>query len=175
VQTTFFGGYQATFFIAVDHNNNIISGGEEIPSGCTLDYDWGFWRVTPNGTPDVAFGATNPDSLGGGKIDINFNSNLDYAGDRMKGMVVENYTDSTGTHTRLIGAGWASTAGSTWSNQFALVALDDNGNFDSQFNNGAGVSILGPGAASAVMVQPDGHVVAGGSLNNANVLVRFDP
>jgi uncharacterized delta-60 repeat protein len=179
-QTTFLGANAPTLFVVVEPDNRLVILSEVTPPNCAATFDYGFWGLTASGLADNSFGASNPASIGAGRIDVNFVPVAQYSNDRPKGLAVETYVDVDNVTRvrRIIAAGWASTSNTTFQRDFAFLALDSAGNFDSTFGDGSGVSILrntGGTTASALTIQSDGKPVASGILDGGHVIVRLNP
>jgi uncharacterized delta-60 repeat protein len=127
--------------VALQADGRILIGGS-VRIG--LDRDYALERYLPDGTPDLAFGAS-------GRILYDLGSNSDIA------LTLHLQGDG-----RIVLAGYSVRAGSI---DFALLRVDADGSRDSTFGtNGVVVTALGagPDVVRAVASQPDGALVVAG-------------
>ncbi|GAA4933570.1 calcium-binding protein [Streptomyces coeruleoprunus] len=142
--TTSFAGEDSGRGVAVQSDGRIVVAGY---SGLT----WALARYLPDGTPD-------PDFSGDGRVTTSF-VNFGRA-----------YDVTLQSDGRIIGAGDADT-------DFALVRYRSDGNLDTTFGGGDGKVVTDIetffDSARAVLLQPDGKIVAAGTSGDDRAVARF--
>lgn len=141
--------------LALQADGKIVLAGRDGFNGA----EFAFARLNANGALDTSFG-TN------GKKSVNLSSNTDEA-----------YAVAVQPDNKIVAAGRVVTG----SNQedFGVVRLAANGALDTSFNStGSRITSVGTvDSANAIVVQPDGKIVAVGSANTADgyrmALVRY--
>lgn len=127
-------------------------------SASNVSDDFAILRYTRDGTLDLSFG-------NGGKVLIDFAGKADTA------RAVALQSDG-----KIVVAGGATDAGNE--ERFGVARLNTNGTLDPSFGQGGRVVTSFPGSsgdrANAVLVQPDGSVVVGGSASFASSASGMD-
>lgn len=160
VVSDFGGGVDAARGIAIQPDGRIVAAGASLVG---MNGDFALVRYSADGSLDASFGV-------GGKVTTDFFGLSDGAS------AVRLLPDG-----RIIAAGSAST--STPNTNFALARYDSDGSLDPTF--GAGGKVITDffgfsDNATALVVQPDGRVVAAGGANNVSstgfdfALVRYN-
>jgi uncharacterized delta-60 repeat protein len=159
VTTDFFGSTDQANAIVLQPDGKIVAGGEATGSGGNLDF--ALARYDSSGSLDTSFGT-------GGKVVTDFFGANDDALD------VELQPDG-----KIVAAGSANKPGSGF--RFALARYDSGGHLDSTFGAGGRVadnSAISNEAIQAIVLQPDGKIVAAGDiLRNGTfdfALARYD-
>ncbi|MEP6904202.1 MAG: hypothetical protein ABJA66_20960, partial [Actinomycetota bacterium] len=156
LDTTFGTGGIATTSFGTNYTHAGNAGllqpdGKIIVAGHLIDFantsnieDWAAARFNADGTLDTTFGT-------GGRVVINLNYSDEAFGAALQ------------TDGKILIAGLAAPNGS--SGNLAIVRLDANGVLDSTFNgNGKVLSPFAASFARSIAVQPDGKIIAGGSV-----------
>jgi uncharacterized delta-60 repeat protein len=149
--------------IAIQSNGKIVVAGRaQVKHGngknAAIDYDFALARYNSNGSLDTSFGS-------GGKVTTNF------AGDDY-GNALAIQADG-----RLVVAGYATPSG----RRFALARYNTNGSLDTTFDGDGKLTTnmgsTGIGYANAVVIQPDGRIIAGGGVSGEEEfgLARYMP
>ena len=164
VTTDIAGAYDRASALVVQPDGKLVAAGlaqRPSPSDTnTVTYGIALVRYGPNGMLDRTFGQ-------GGKVTSDFGSN-----ESADGLVLQ-------PDGKLVVGGTTTEGGA---DVFALVRYNRDGTPDAGFGNGGRVTThVGDGAAaSALVIQPDGKLVAAGSLlqpaslTNGFALARYD-
>ena len=148
------GDYEGAYAVALQEDNKIVVAGN---SNANASYDFALARLNPDGSLDSTFD-------GDGKLLIDFAGDLDIA----RAIVLQ-------PDEKIIVVGYAFT---TASYQFALARLNPDGSLDTGFN-GTGKLLSDvtsdSDTAHAVVLQPDGKIVAMGSNFDDFIVVRYNP
>jgi uncharacterized delta-60 repeat protein len=133
--------------VTVQPDGRIVAAGTVYYSGAN---GFALARYNIDGTLDTAFGS-------GGKVTTGFGRRYELA----NRVVVQ-------PNGRIIAAGYSSTQGPFGSESFALARYDSDGSLDASFGTGGKVTTDFPGftsnSCSRVVLQPDGQIVAAGSV-----------
>jgi uncharacterized delta-60 repeat protein len=146
--TTGVPGYKFIFDIALRSNGKIVTAGSDGPSSLAF---FSLRQYNPDGSPDTAFGANGAvtTKVGDGR---SFATALALRPDG-----------------RIVAAGDAE-APHPWT--FGLARYKDDGSLDPSF--GSGGKVTNPvGSANAVVLQPDGKIVAAGDSGARFEIVRY--
>jgi uncharacterized delta-60 repeat protein len=160
VTTAFGSSHEGAYDLALQPDGKTVAGGS---SSNGSDSDFALARYNPNGTLDPSFGS-------GGKVTTAFGSSHE----SISALALQ-------PDGKLVAAGYAATGPST--SVFALARYNPNGALDSSFGSGGKViTALGSGAedgANALVLQPDGKLVAVGAVWNGTrsvfALARYNP
>jgi uncharacterized delta-60 repeat protein len=158
VTTKFGPNNDAANALVVQPNGRLVAAGSSV--NASLDNDFALARYKPNGSLDPAFGT-------GGKVTTPVGPSDDLA----HALVLQ-------PNGRLVAAGESWVSGHP---RFALVRYKPNGSLDPTFGIGGKVkTAIGSGArAEALVLQPDGKLVAAGFTDGAGksdfTLVRYKP
>ncbi len=154
--TTDFGGNDMGWAIAAQRDGKVVVAGEGVVPGVSDDFILA--RYTARGALDPAFG-------GDGKVATDFGGRPDGAGDvaiQQDGKIVA------------VGFGFATPVRPI---DFALARYNVDGTLDGSFGDGGRVlTTFEPNSfdgAAAVLVQPDGKIVAAGRTRNAASSYEF--
>ena len=148
---TTFGTYDAAHAIAPQSDGNFVVAGITLSGP---QYQFALVRFLPNGSLDPAFGT-------GGKVITSLAQGLTNTAGHAVALVIQ-------TDGRLVVAG-------TSGGDFVLVRLNPNGSIDQSFGSGGTVTTdFGfVENASALVLQPDGKLVAAGSSVGGPALADF--
>jgi uncharacterized delta-60 repeat protein len=130
--------------IIIQPDNKIIAVGYAY-SFTTFDYDFALVRYNSDGTIDQSFGNN-------GKVTTDFGANFDFA-----------LSGNLQPDGKIIAVGYTGFG-------FALVRYNSNGTLDTTFDGDGKVSIAFTGTITgwSSLVQPDGKIVAAGSVRNGS-------
>lgn len=126
--------------VAIQTDGKIVVVGE---ANVSAAQQFGVVRYNSNGTLDTGFGA-------GGVVTTDFATQNDYA-----------YAVAIQSNGKIVVAGNVSVGGLFY---FGLARYETNGALDGTFGTGGKVSNFTNGYAKAVAIQPDGKIVAGGTV-----------
>lgn len=156
----------------------VVAGSTCVQSGqCGRINRFALARYSPNGSLDTGFGTA-------GKVTTDFANGLSTVPDNAFATAVLIQPDG-----RLVAGGVArvtvSSGGSvTQTDEFALARYNANGSLDSSFGSGGTLTVGAPtpsgtpsGTLKAMVLQPDGKIVAAGYVGSAFdqfVIMRFD-
>ena len=155
VATDFFGRNDSAYALALQPDGKMVVAGS-VGKGHTELF--GIARYTQEGGLDPTFGNN-------GKVTLGFSANLSQA------LTVALQPDG-----KIVAAGMA--AMDTTRNDFALVRLNADGSRDSTFGVEGLVTTDFSGGfdgVNAVVIQPDGKIVAVGESDSKFALARYDP
>lgn len=164
VTTDFFGDFDLLRCVLVQPDGKIVAGGSAINTGLSTDY-FALARYNPDGSLDSSFGI-------GGKVTT---SNGPY----------DNVINSIALQPdgKIVAAGISNSGGTPAHLVWTLARFTASGGLDPTFGVGGIVmtsfpgGLDGSGEAEAILVQPDGRIVAGGIAGgNAGdfALARYD-
>jgi len=157
--TEFPGGESRPTALVLQPDGKLVAGGAAPTS---TDHDFALVRYNPDGSLDTSFG-------NGGKLTTDFAGSTD----ELTALVLQ-------PDGKLVAAGFAFT-GNGW--DFALARYDSNGSLDTAFGTGGTLTTDFAGGHDflmALVLQPDGKLVAGGNASTtANTadfaLARYNP
>ncbi len=144
--TTDFGALSdIAFSVVLQLDGKIVLSGRALPQ--TNAFDFGLLRYNADGSLDSTFGT-------GGKVTTNFFNGVDAA-----------YSVKLQSDGKIVAAG---VSGGT-STAFGLARYNVNGSLDSTFGSGGKTETFFEGLdeAHAVLIQPDGKIVAAGTANGS--------
>ena len=144
IVTTDFGGFAYASAVALQPGSRIVAVGRAVSTAIPGDDDFALARYRRDGTLDATFGS-------GGRVTTDF------------GGVDEAFAVGVQRNGRIVAAG-TTHSGST-NNDFALARYRRDGTLDATFGTGGRVTTDIAGSfdrARAVLVQPDGRIVAAG-------------
>jgi uncharacterized delta-60 repeat protein len=149
---TDFGGRDVARSVALQPDGKIVAAGDT-RNPATGDFNFALARYNADGTLDTTFGSA-------GRVVTDFDA------DSREAFSVALQEDG-----RIVLAGWTATSGD---GDFALVRYETSGTIDSAFGSSGKVvtDFGGRDAARAVVVQPDGKIVAAGYAH-ANTTFDF--
>lgn len=157
VVTTTFPGSDSSIALAValQPDGKLLAAGA-VTSGALSDF--GLARYDADGALDPSFGS-------GGLVTTDFASGSDQA----RHLVVQ-------SDGRIVAAGFARTGTAFGPGDFALARYAADGTLDASFGTGGRVttSFGGDAAAFALVLQPDGKLVAAGEAVDDFALARYD-
>jgi uncharacterized delta-60 repeat protein len=136
---TDFGGGDEANALVVQANGKLVAAGYTDVRGT---FDFALARYNRNGTLDASFGS-------GGKVLTDFAGNVD----RASALVLQR-------DGKLVAAGETRTASASG---FALARYNRDGSLDARFGTRGEVTTIGLDQAKALVLQPDGKLVAAGS------------
>jgi uncharacterized delta-60 repeat protein len=154
VTTDFDSRNDAAWALALQPDGKMVIAGS---AGRGHSEQFGLARYNPDGGLDPAFGDK-------GKVTVDFSASLSQA------LALALQPDG-----KIIAAGMA--VGDATHNDFALVRLQADGHLDSTFGTGGLVTTDFAGGfdgATAVIIQPDGKIVAVGEADFKFALARYD-
>ena len=155
IVTTDMGGGDNASALVIQPDGKIVAAGYSL-SGSS--YDFTLVRYNANGGLDTNFGT-------GGIVTTAIGSN----GSSVQALVIQ-------SDNKIVAAGRTDNISSS---DFALVRYNANGNLDTTFGKGGIVitAIGSSGFAQALVIQPDGKIVAAGSSGSSSdfTLVRYNP
>ena len=150
VRTDFAGNIDQANAVAVQPNGQIVAAGSSFSNSRTVE-DFIVARYNANGSLDKRFGKN-------GKITTDFFRNVD----SISAVAIQ-------PDGRIIVAGVAQLAGNGGNPRvFALARYRSDGSPDTSFGNGGSLTTSFGGnfaAASAIMLQPDGKILAAGTVD----------
>lgn len=126
--------------VAIQPDGKIVVAGE---ANVNAAQQFGVLRYNSNGTLDTGFGA-------GGVVTTDFATQNDYA-----------YAVAIQSDGKIVVAGNVAVGGLFY---FGLARYETNGTLDATFGTGGKVFHFANGYAKAVAIQPDGKIVAGGTI-----------
>ncbi|MBA3649944.1 MAG: hypothetical protein H0W66_00315 [Chthoniobacterales bacterium] len=157
----FFAGNDAAFALVIQANGKIVAGGSA-SRGDASSPDFALVRLNANGSLDNTFS-------GDGKVATDFSSSLD----GIYGLALQ-------ADGKIVAAGYTYVT-SEANDNFALARYKSDGTLDSSFGSGGKViTDIDPvtDEAHAVVVQADGHIIAGGIAGSPGdldfALARYD-
>jgi uncharacterized delta-60 repeat protein len=157
----FFSGNDAAFALLIQADGKIVAAGSASRGDATSP-DFALVRLTMNGSLDTTYGT-------GGKVATDFSSSLD----GIYGIALQ-------TDGKIVAAGFTFIA-SEANDNFALARYNANGTLDTSFGTGGKViTDINPvtDEAHAVVVESDGHIIAGGIAGPSGdldfALARYD-
>lgn len=160
VHTDFSNSDEEAFAVAVQPNGKILLAGYSMC--CSNAEDFAVIRYNADGSLDNTFGS-------GGKVSTDFNLSPPASTDIAHSIAIQ-------SDGKIILAGQAFNG---HANDFALARYDASGNPDNTFGSGGKVitnfGLLENSSLHALMIQPDGKIIAAGSAKSGDdfVLVRY--
>jgi uncharacterized delta-60 repeat protein len=145
VTTDFGSPFDQAFGVAIQADGKIVAAGSDLG-------DFALARYNPDGSADGTFGT-------GGKVTTDFG-----------GQVEQAFAVAIQADGKIVAAGTA--AGG-----FALARYNPDGSLDSDFDADGKITtnLGGTGAAHSVAIQPNGKIIAGGSVGDDFALARYIP
>jgi uncharacterized delta-60 repeat protein len=139
--------------VAIQSDGKIVVAGAASNGS---DVDFALLRYDSNGQPDTTFGG------GDGEVTTSFSpGSKDVA-----------FALSLQTNGKIVVAGYTSTGPDT--NDFAVARYNSNGTLDTTFGGGDGMVVTDfagkSDTASDIVLQPNGRIIAGGSVWNSTTL-----
>jgi uncharacterized delta-60 repeat protein len=159
VITDFTGGTDVINAVALQTDGKIVAAGLTQMTPTPFSFDFALVRYDTNGNLDNSFGA-------GGKVTTEVVAN---AMDEGRGVVIQ-------PNGKIVVAGQAQTDALS---DFALAGYNPDGTLDSNFGTGGRVvtHLVGNSATNALLLQPNGKLIAAGSMTSSNgdfALVRYN-
>jgi uncharacterized delta-60 repeat protein len=163
VTTNFFNIPRVFFFdhaadVALQSDGKIVAAGYAAGAETNFKYDFVLARYNTDGSLDSSFGV-------GGKVSTDFSASDDVA-----------FAVAIQPDGKIIAVGWSSTQDVSSDRSFALVRYNTDGSLDSSFGAGGKVTTRFFNAddfAAAVVLQPDGKIVAAGAALHAGASYDF--
>jgi uncharacterized delta-60 repeat protein len=149
--TTDFGGFDAAFGVALQADGKIVAAGQGGPGG-----GFALARYNTDGSLDLSFGS-------GGKVTTHFTSGVEVV------IAVAIQLDG-----KIVVTGQAFAGGFQ---QFALARYNPDGSLDTSFASGGILTTdfaLGSGFGGALVIQPNGKIVAAGRAGSDFVVARYN-
>ena len=152
----------AASFIDPTSQNIVVAGSSFCPPTSPYSYKMSVARYLSNGSLDTSFNGTGFTITDGPKAGANY------------GSCAADYPSSSGDKIVVGGSFWP-TAGSIWT-EFAVTRYNAGGSLDTTFGTtGEVVTNIGNGqsSANAVLVLPNGDILAAGSADNNAATSRW--
>ena len=155
--------------VLVQPDGKIILAGRIVKGEASDDYDFALVRYHANGTLDTTFGSSGivtTSFLPGAGIDQLYDATL---------QTIANGDGSTSVKIVAVGQAYYDNS-VTPSSRFAVVRYNLDGSLDPTFGSGGKVFTQfsdGGGVARAVVIQPDGKIVAGGYAHGPEGMFDF--
>jgi uncharacterized delta-60 repeat protein len=149
--TTDFGGFDAAFGVALQANGKIVAAGQGGPGG-----GFALARYNADGSLDTSFGS-------GGEVTTHFTAGVEVA------IAVAIQVDG-----KIVVTGQTFAGGFQ---QFALARYNADGSLDATFASGGILTTdfgLGSGFGGALVIQPNGKIVAAGRAGSDFVVARYN-